>query len=93
MKILLAEKLTVDIGQATRKSSVNTSCVDIYVFYISNTITISTKSLKRYFPIGTEYASINAYEILSVLKVSFSTIPYSEIKCPDFETKNDTMVF
>lgn len=89
----MAEKLTVDIGQATRQSSVNTSCADIYVFYISNTIAISTKSLKRYFPIETEYASINVYEILSVLQVSFSTIPYSEIICPDFETKNDPMFF
>lgn len=74
-------------------SSVNIFCVVIYVFYISNTITIFTDHLKRYFPIKTEYASIIAYEIPNILKVSILKIPYSEIKCPDFKTKSDPMFF
>lgn len=79
----------MDVGQATHKSSVNILCVVVYVFYISNTITVFTKSLKRYLSIETEYESIIAYEILDVLKVSFLKIPYSEIKCPGFLDKND----
>lgn len=49
--------------------------------------------MKRYFPTETECVSIIVYEILDLFKISFLKIPYSEIKCPYFETKNDCASF
>lgn len=83
----------MDVGQTTYKSPVNILCIVNYVFYIPTTFTISASSLKRYLCTETQYASFSAYEILNVLKVSFLKIPYSEIKCPDFRTKNDPVFY